>query len=1260
VNIRGARSTLAALALLAGSAAEAQSTWTGLGLDGLWTNPANWNPSTQVPPPGSNVTFGGSASIVDTSFSIGRLATSGIVTISASGGSTLTINTGITQSGGTAELDISAPIAITNAAELWTITGPSNTFSGAISGSSFLKTGSGTLTLSGNNTFGSLNVTVGTLVLSGSNIFSSANVTAGTLQATTSAALGAAAITMTGGTLSLSNSSAITSSASVGVFGNSTLAVQGGGQHSVDTLDISSGTTLTVTNLNGSSLSVPGTSTGIGLTGSGTLNGAVSIPAGGNLTPGDSDGTGTLTVTTLGLTSTSNLNYAVGTSAPSVTVGTALTVTGVVNITDNGLTQGGPYVLIQGSPSAPLTAGALTLGTVPSGFSYGLAVTNNQLLLTVGPAPTAVEMAARDAISDGHASYITWKTGVETRTLGYHVYRQDGSVRTLLTPGLIAGSALRATADLKVGRSYVWIDRTSPAGGTYWVDSIDMNGKTVTFGPMTTHTGPTPNGGSSPLLSDAIRSSSLAGQTQPLVHLRGADSPPVPGDLAQQWLNAAGSAAKVLVRDSGVYRVPAEQLFTSGIPVGADVSAVQLWTSGVPVSFRAITADGAHLQPGDAIEFYGRGIDTRYSGTRLYWVTAGLGGQQLMTTQAPVPSVDAGKSFAETLEIRQRLYYFSGVKNGGAEKFFGPQVSSTGLTRVFPTPALDVFSSTSGALTVAVQGLTAGPHSISVVLNGVLLGTLTGVNTNLMSKTFVVPVSQLHAGDNTVVLVAQSTTDIDVESYQQLSYPRQYLGLGTPLQFTAPGGSSVRLQNFGVKTTRVFDITNPEASVELSVSVDPANQSGSVVNVPSSSETHTLYAFQAGDEIPLLDVQSNVASQWHSFAGAQLVIIGHATLLATVQPLVEQRQREGLTVAAVDVQDVYDEFSFGEKDAGAIRAFLQYAAQKWTIAPRYVLLVGGATYDPRDYLNNPGLDLVPTNLIETVFLETGSDGAFVDFAAPKSPGIAIGRWPVTSPSDAALVMNKTLGRVPLTSKSTLLLVHDTDTTTKFSAASAQVRSAVSPWLVQEIARGTGTDAAIHTAVIAAIRSGPAALDYQGHGAEDFWNGNLLSDEDASVLANSGQSLLFSAATCFNGYFVDIGRTSLAQAMLLTEGGGAWAAWASSGMTSPVEHSQLSSDLLEAAVVDGLTLGDASVRAKSTITDPDVRNTFHLFGDPSARMAPPVAGALTGPDASGIHTHVASGCGTPGTLALAVLPWVVLALLLSARARRPMTVRTRRR
>lgn len=110
---------------------------------------------------------------------------------------------------------------------------------------------------------------------------------------------------------------------------------------------------------------------------------------------------------------------------------------------------------------------------------------------------------------------------------------------------------------------------------------------------------------------------------------------PSGGDTSVQWRLAAGSAAKLAVRAEGVYRVPAEALFAAGIPQGASASTLQLFRDGRQVPMDVQAADGAHLQPGDAVEFYGIGNDTRYTDTAVYWLVSGQGtGQSLALLEA--------------------------------------------------------------------------------------------------------------------------------------------------------------------------------------------------------------------------------------------------------------------------------------------------------------------------------------------------------------------------------------------------------------------------------------------------------------------------------------------------------------------------------------------------------------------------------------------------------------------------------------------------
>ena len=156
-------------------------------------------------------------------------------------------------------------------------------------------------------------------------------------------------------------------------------------------------------------------------------------------------------------------------------------------------------------------------------------------------------------------------------------------------------------------------------------------------------------------------------------------------------------------------------------------------------------------------------------------------------------------------------------------------------------------------------------------------------------------------------------------------------------------------------STRVLDITSAIRPATVAASAS----SGGMRLAASGRGSRILYAYRDQDLLTPALV-ANFSSSWHASEGADLVIIGARELLPSLRPLAEQRAREGLTVAVVDVDDVYDEFSAGEKDALAIRSFLSNAVQNWSTPPRWVLLAGAATYDPRGWLGQPELDQVPT------------------------------------------------------------------------------------------------------------------------------------------------------------------------------------------------------------------------------------------------------------------------------------------------------------
>jgi hypothetical protein len=141
-------------------------------------------------------------------------------------------------------------------------------------------------------------------------------------------------------------------------------------------------------------------------------------------------------------------------------------------------------------------------------------------------------------------------------------------------------------------------------------------------------------------------------------------------------------------------------------------------------------------------------------------------------------------------------------------------------------------------------------------------------------------------------------------------------------------------------------------------------------------------------------------------------------------------------------------------------------------------------------------------------------------------------------------------------------------------------------------------------LIEAFNRGQRMVNYMGHGSVDIWRGNLLTSAEAKTLSNGSPLPIFLMMTCLNGYFIDPALDCVAESLLKAELGGAVAVWTSSGQTEPEEQLLLNQEFLRqcfgktTAAGKTLTLGEAVLKAKAAVGDPDIRRTWILFGDPS--------------------------------------------------------------
>jgi len=856
--------------------------------------------------------------------------------------------------------------------------------------------------------------------------------------------------------------------------------------------------------------------------------------------------------------------------------------------------------------------------------------------------PTAVRSGAPLVRSSSTAASISWALEPTSDVVGFRVWREAAGRRELLTPGLVAGPALSTRATMLAGSEPGWVDRRPVPGASYLVESLHRDG-TVRWSRASPTSGK-PVATTAQLLTSqdpAVVVGQPSSSTQAAAVQRFV-APAGSRDL--QWLLAGSPAIKLVVSRAGVVRVPAESLFAAGLPVGTPVSALRLFREARPVGRSILSADGRTLQPGDAIEFYGYGMDTRYSGSAVYWLSTGFGPARDIPT-APAATGDATvASFLAASEIRERLTWFGAALNGDAEKFFGPAVFIQPRQRTFTLDALDV-GGTGARIEVALQGVTDVPHSVSVAVNGLPVGTVNFQGAVPGSATFTLPPGTLVPGDNLVQLVSGAGEDVSLEQSIRLVYPRQTIRGSGALDFTLEGGAATRLDGFDPALTHVLDVTDPDAPVRLGIE----NASGTAVVAATGTGTRHLVAYLDSDAAAPGSIVVNRASSWHSAGGADLVIVGPSSLFAAVQPLVERRRSEGLRVALVDIEDVQDEFASGEKNADAIRGFLQRALQSWNVAPRHLLLLGSATYDPRDYLGLGG-DLVSSAVVQTDAMEAVSDSWFV--GVPGAEHVSVGRLPVRSEDETRAVVAKILGRREVDGRSPVLLASDALGTSDFPEMTSDLRAVVPDAPATLIIRGSDTDDVLHQRFVDAARSGPALVNYTGHAAELFWSGNLHTIDDVEALSGGGTSLWIHM-TCLTGFFQDPRRQSLAVATLLEPSGGAWGAWGSTSMTYPTDHPALNRALVTALLLEGKTLGEATREALEGVSDPDLRSTFVLLGDPSARAVATKTAALQTRSPGALGCSSTEGSAWNVAIVLALGAWL-------AAGRRRVAVRSRRR
>ncbi len=839
-------------------------------------------------------------------------------------------------------------------------------------------------------------------------------------------------------------------------------------------------------------------------------------------------------------------------------------------------------------------------------------VTGSTFTVNQAGIPTAVKLIAFKATAYDTGVLLDWNSGEEVDNLGFNIYREESGKMTRVTSEVVAGSALIAGRGtiLTAGHQYAWWD-TLPKerqNVRYWLEDVDLNGARVMHGPITAKF----VGGRPPEKTQADVLSKL-GKIEPRINTpltseRRAAS--VAGPSAT-WDLFAKPAVKITVREDGWYCVNQPELAATGLGAKINPQMLQLFVDGEQVPMLVTGEQDGSFDPTDAIEFYGTALDTPSTDKHVYWLVNGsVPGQRINVVKSEAKPGGA-QNFAYTIERKDRTLYFSSLRNGDKENFFGAVITASPVDQTIALPHLDAQAKDAAVVEVALQGVTTLPHVVRVSLNGNTLGTV-GFNGQAQGVSqFEVPVSLLKDGANQISLAAiGGQSDVSLVDFIRITYAHTFKADNNTLAFTVSGGSEQQtIAGFNANSIRVFDISKANAVQELLGNIEQTAE-GYRVNLQTNAAIAKHLLALTTDKIKKpVSIVANKPADLHSAShSADLLIITHGAFMESLAPLVSLRKQQGYAVEVVEIEDIYDQFSFGQKQPRAVKEFLASTRTNWQKAPRFVLLVGDASFDPKSYLGAGDFDLVPSQFLDTAFMETTSDDALVDFNQDGLPEMFIGRLPVRSGSETAALVAKLISydspniKAPVKQRSAVL-VADKNDGFDFEAASHNLRTLLPATVnAQEILRGQLDDATAKQQLIESINKGASIVNYLGHGSMNSWHG-IFTNDDVKELNNQENPSLVIAMTCLIGYFQNPNLDSLAESLLKHDQGGAIAVWSSSSLTEPGEQALMNAELYRLLfdTDNKLTLGEVTARAKAAIKNGDIRRTWILLGDPTMRL-----------------------------------------------------------
>jgi hypothetical protein len=444
---------------------------------------------------------------------------------------------------------------------------------------------------------------------------------------------------------------------------------------------------------------------------------------------------------------------------------------------------------------------------------------------------------------------------------------------------------------------------------------------------------------------------------------------------------------------------------------------------------------------------------------------------------------------------------------------------------------------------------------------------------------------------------------------------------------------------------KVWDLSDQFNIVEMTL-----NQQGNQYTFINQTDQLREYAaFKNPDSLGVVPIGRVANQNLHSLPQADLLIISHPLFMNQAIQLEEIHEDRGLRVHTVTPQQIYNEFSSGAPDIIAMRSFVKMFYDRATNdqdLPKYVMLIGDASYDLKDRLTgntnfvlsfqSPN-SLQPTSSYisdDYIALLDDNEGEWrTNTTNPDKMDVGVGRLAVKTPAEASGVVEKIRRYLQSSTqgdwRNEIAFVGDDEDGNIHMAQAddlARTVGAIAPTYnvtkiyldaFQQVSTSAGPRyPEVTNRITQAVESGSLILNYTGHGGETGWAGERVLDIRTINSWNNLNNLpLFVTATCEFTRFDDPFRTSGGELVLLNPNGGAIGLLTTTRLVFSSPNYQLNRSFYNRVFdrkPDGSfqTLGELIMNVKNDNANQINTRNFSLLGDPSLTLPLPYYQVIT--------------------------------------------------